>query len=661
MICAWHLRNDWLIANFLWLFHMQYTTATLCVVMGGGLLLALHNRAKAAYILSGSILTLSAITILQYITGLNFGIDELLFTDYLHRDIPYPGRMSPNTTTIFILCSVALLLAAKNESWGILRTGVIELLVFLSLALSIFALGGYLFANQFAYSWGSYVRMSIPTTIAAVFMSIGIMSLAWKRQTILIAKVPLWVPALMCFIALMFDLITPHYVAGGIVYIPLVFCSLWFIRPYTAFTFATIATILAILGYYASAPAENEMWEIILNRALNSIVLWFVAALIYIQRKSEYARLESETRLSSIVENAVDGLITINKSGIVEMFNPACERIFGYKEQEVLGQNIKMLMPAPYHNEHNGYLKHYQNTGERKIIGIGREVKGKHKDGNVFPLDLSVSEMRIGGRILYGGIVRDVTERREQEEQNLQLMNDLMESNTELERFAYIASHDLQEPLRMVTNFTELLGKKYKDQLDEDAQRYIQYASSSAQRMQQLVDDLLEYSRIGNESETLENVQIDNLLEYVKMNLQESVKDSGAEIIAEKLPEIRGNPVRIARLLQNIIGNGIKYRRKDVAPIIHIKVAEEDSQWIFSIKDNGIGMKPEYCEQIFLPFKRLHTKDEYSGNGIGLSVCKKIVETMGGTIRAESLPDDGSIFYFTIPKHKNQTQEEKAA
>lgn len=369
----------------------------------------------------------------------------------------------------------------------------------------------------------------------------------------------------------------------------------------------------------------------------------------------------SERKARAIMDNTVDGLITIDERGIVESYNRACEWIFGYAPQEVVGRNVKMLMPEPYRREHDGYLENYHKTGKAKIIGIGREVEGRRKDGEKFPIDLAVSEVHLEDRKIYSGIVRDISERKEQEHQQRELMEKLVASNTELERFAYVASHDLQEPLRMVVNFTELLARKYQGELDETAHRYIEYASSAAHRMRDLVNDLLEYARIGEETENYEAIRTAELLDYVKLNLQESIREANAEILTDSLPEIKGNPVRVARLMQNLIGNAIKYRREGVAPVIHVRGEEQAREWRFCVQDNGIGMKPEYCQQIFLPFKRLHSRDEYKGNGIGLSVCKKIVESMGGTIWAESAPGEGSRFYFTLPKSHQPINQEKAA
>ncbi|MCB1838906.1 MAG: PAS domain S-box protein, partial [Alphaproteobacteria bacterium] len=303
----------------------------------------------------------------------------------------------------------------------------------------------------------------------------------------------------------------------------------------------------------------------------------------------------------------------------------------------------KILMPEPYKQEHDSYLENYHKTGEKKIIGIGREVEGQRKDGTRFPVDLSVSQVDVMGRRIYSGIVRDITDRKQAEEE-------IMRSNEELERFAYIASHDLQEPLRMVTSFTRLLEEEYAKEMDEQALEYMTFIREASTRMQSMVADLLEYSRVGSEEAGFSEFQCGEQIKVVLENLHESIKETKAKISVGPMPAIYGNPLRFSRLIQNLIANAIKYREKDRSPVIHIDVEDRKNDWLFKISDNGIGIKPEYLQQIFVIFKRLHNKKDYSGTGIGLAICKKIVESFEGQIWAESEYGKGSTFYFTVPK-----------
>ncbi|MEC8664917.1 MAG: CHASE domain-containing protein [Pseudomonadota bacterium] len=244
---------------------------------------------------------------------------------------------------------------------------------------------------------------------------------------------------------------------------------------------------------------------------------------------------------------------------------------------------------------------------------------------------------------------------KQQGRQSELLVQQLARSNEDLERFAYIASHDLQEPLRMVRSFTGLLEEQYADKLDDTAKKYIGFAYSSAGRMQELINDLLEYSRIGTDAERYEDMHLDDILDDVLENLQERIADTKAEITSGDLPKVYGNPVRMTRLLQNLVGNAIKYQPEDAHPKIRVSSEEKEDLWLISVTDNGIGIDEKYGQKIFEPFERLHGKSEYSGTGMGLAICKRIVEDFGGTIwikSGEGLGEDkrGAAFFFTIPK-----------
>jgi light-regulated signal transduction histidine kinase (bacteriophytochrome) len=225
-----------------------------------------------------------------------------------------------------------------------------------------------------------------------------------------------------------------------------------------------------------------------------------------------------------------------------------------------------------------------------------------------------------------------------------------VQSNAELERFAYIASHDLQEPLRMVRNFTQLLNEEYGSQFGEEAREYMKFIVGGATRMQVLVSDLLEYSRVDKDDLVMQHVECDSVMRAVEENLKQAIQDSGARIYYEHLPVVWANPIQLMRLLQNLVGNALKYRKAGVKPDILVEVVVGQDGCLFSVTDNGIGIKAEYLDQVFVLFKRLHRSSEYQGSGIGLSICKKIVESMGGEIWVESEYGQGSTFYFTLPR-----------
>jgi light-regulated signal transduction histidine kinase (bacteriophytochrome) len=239
------------------------------------------------------------------------------------------------------------------------------------------------------------------------------------------------------------------------------------------------------------------------------------------------------------------------------------------------------------------------------------------------------------------------------EAQLQRVLADLERSNKELEQFAYVASHDLQEPLRMVSSYTQLLAKRFEGQLDEKTQKYVHYAVDGAVRMQTLINDLLAYSRVGTRGHPLEPADSHAVLGEAVKNLAATIAETRAVITNGNLPVVRADASQLVLVFQNLLSNAIKFRRGDM-PCIHVSAQERGGEWVFAVKDNGIGIEPRHAERVFVIFQRLHTREEYPGTGIGLAVCKRIVERHGGKIRLESEPGNGTTFFFTVPKQGNQ-------
>lgn len=260
-------------------------------------------------------------------------------------------------------------------------------------------------------------------------------------------------------------------------------------------------------------------------------------------------------------------------------------------------------------------------------------------------IELSSDEL-IG---LYKQLEKDTNETIQKSESNIELKNkELQSKNRELEQFVYIASHDLREPLRTTAGFVDLLQKQYKGKLDDKADKYLSYIAQSSGRMKRLIDDLLDYSRVGGKIE-LQQVDCNFILQEVLADLGIALREAGAGVNADQLPVINAHQTGIKQLFQNLITNGIKFRKKEVAPQIRIRSEIKDDAWKFSFTDNGIGIDREHREMIFIIFQRLHNRQEYEGSGIGLAYCKKIVESHNGEIWVESIPGEGSTFHFTLP------------
>jgi light-regulated signal transduction histidine kinase (bacteriophytochrome) len=245
-------------------------------------------------------------------------------------------------------------------------------------------------------------------------------------------------------------------------------------------------------------------------------------------------------------------------------------------------------------------------------------------------------------------LLREVAERRSAEEALKEKGLALARSNADLEQFAYVASHDLQEPLRMVSSYVQLFAKRYQGQVDEQADKYIRYAVEGALRMQALIDGLLEYSRAGRHAEQPVRVSTETALDRALYNLRKVIEETGAIVARVPLADVLSDETQLAQVFQNLIGNAIKFRRPQEPPRIHVECARRGPHFIFSVKDNGIGIDPRYAERIFAIFQRLHTRDEYPGTGIGLAICRKLVERAGGEIWLESAPGKGSTFHFTL-------------
>jgi light-regulated signal transduction histidine kinase (bacteriophytochrome) len=248
------------------------------------------------------------------------------------------------------------------------------------------------------------------------------------------------------------------------------------------------------------------------------------------------------------------------------------------------------------------------------------------------------------------GIVMDITERKTSEERLVKMMGELKRSNDDLQQFAYVASHDLQEPLRMVASYTQLLARRYKGRLDSDADEFIAYAVDGSNRMQVLIRDLLAYSRAGTNGKALREVASESALKEALANLRATIKDSGADVTYDPLPTVTTDSVQLAQVFQNLVGNAIKYRRAEL-PHVHVSAAKNGGdEWIFSVRDNGLGIDSQYFERIFVLFQRLHGREEFEGTGIGLAICRKILQRLGGRIWVESQPEKGSTFYFALPE-----------
>jgi PAS domain S-box-containing protein len=354
--------------------------------------------------------------------------------------------------------------------------------------------------------------------------------------------------------------------------------------------------------------------------------------------RAEQALKESEDRFRHLSDSAFEAIV-VHENGVVTEANRAFGRMYGYEPHEVPGLRLADLV-APESLE--TVMEHIRSGSEEPYDAVGLR-----SDGSRVILETVGRTMQYRGRTMRVTALHDITERKQAEAELARQAEELARSNQELQQFAYVASHDLQEPLRMVASYTQLLARRYQGQLDERADQYIHYAVDGANRMKQLIDDLLTYSRVGTGGKDLGPVACREVLDTVLSNLQIAIAEAGATVTHDPLPEVTGDASQLGQLFQNLIGNAIKFRGEQ-PPRVHIAVCRDQDAWKFGVRDNGIGIDPKHFERIFLMFQRLHVRSEYPGTGIGLALCRRIVERHGGRLWLESRPGAGTVFWFTL-------------
>ncbi len=374
----------------------------------------------------------------------------------------------------------------------------------------------------------------------------------------------------------------------------------------------------------------------------------FAAARDVTERKKAEENVRAASLYSrSLIEASLDPLVTISAEGKITDVNESTEDVTGFSREQLIGSDFSDYFTEP-EKARAGY-KQVFTEGLVKDYPLAI----RHKSGKITDVLYNATLYRNPQGDIQGvfAAARDVTERNAMESEIKQTMEKLKQSNAELEQFAYVASHDLQEPLRMVASYVQLLERRYKGKLDKDADEFIGYAVDGANRMRGLIDDLLTYSRVARLGKPFEPTNIESTLDIVLLNLQASIKENNATVTHDKLPVVMADGGQLVQLLQNLIGNAIKFHGKK-PPHVHVSAQDKGNEYVFSVRDNGIGIAPEYYDRLFKIFQRLHTREEYPGSGIGLAVCKRIVERHGGRIWIESQVGKGSTIYFTLNKQK---------
>jgi len=377
---------------------------------------------------------------------------------------------------------------------------------------------------------------------------------------------------------------------------------------------------------------------------------------ISVRKAADRHLAQMEGKYRGLLEAAPDAMVVVNQSGEIVLLNVRAEKQFGYRRHELLGQQVKALIPEGFAERLVADALRPAEEALTQRIGSGIELQARRKNGSEFPIEMMLSPLEGADGVLVTAAIRDITMRKAAEAELLKSVAELNRSNEELAQFAYIASHDLQEPLRMVASYTQLLARRYKGKLDGDADEFIAYAVDGASRMQQLIQDLLSFSRVGTKGREIVETSSEKALLQALRNLRSAIEDSGAQVTHDPLPDVLADDSQLIQLFQNLVGNAIKYQKAGV-PLVHVSAVKgQDKRWTFAVKDNGLGIDARYFEKIFVMFQRLHKREEFAGTGIGLAICKKIVERHGGRISVESQPGQGSTFRFVLAASEGRPQ-----
>lgn len=357
----------------------------------------------------------------------------------------------------------------------------------------------------------------------------------------------------------------------------------------------------------------------------------------------------STVHLTAILESVPTAIVAVDHQGRIVLVNRQCEKLFGYTRGELVGEPIEVLVPLRFREHHPELRESYLEGPVERPMGAGRDLFGLRKDGTEFPIEIGLSPIQAeGGDAFVLAAVVDLTLRKMQADTLLRQANERLErSNLELSQFAYIASHDLQAPLRSVSGFSQLLERNYRDLLDERGRDWIGRVVNAAETMQRLIEDLLSYARLDSRPQPFRPVDLGEVLEEVSDLLESSLEELDGTLRYDRLPTVLGDRFQMVQVFQNLIGNAIKYHGER-PPLIQIRAEEAGGAHVISVQDNGLGIEEEDRETIFEIFRRAHGH-AYPGTGIGLAVTKRVVERHGGRVWVESEPGVGSTFSFTLP------------
>ena len=606
---------------------MKANTAAAFILSGAALWLLLPRRKRTAALRAGQACAvlaalIGAATMAEYFLGIKPGLDEVLFKDSPNALATlHPGRMAMLTAAGFLLIGLALLLLDADV--GDKRFPAEPLAVLLGF-IGLLALIGYLYGVKALYGrTGGPTTMSLHTAVLFCLLSAAVLCARPGRG--------------------LMGLLTSSSLGGA---------TLRRLLP------ATVVLVL-LLGWLRAVgeraawfdPLQGAALFAALGMVVTVVIVWIAAR--HLERADEERRKAREVILAreqhwrSLVQVAPSAIVCLSADRRIEEFNPEAERLYGKTRGQALGRDyLETFVPEAARKAMAEAVRQaLHGRPVRELECAVTAADGSERTMSWYMDRLIDEKGRASGVIAVG---YDVTQRKQAEEQLRRTMDDLARSNRELEQFAYVASHDLKEPLRKVQSFTELLAQRYKGQTDEKTDRYVGHIVDGSQRMQRLIDDLLAYSRVGRSEMKTAPTDLNAIFQRVTHDLGTAIQEKKAVVESDPLPTVNANDAQIGLVLQNLIANGIKFHGAE-PPRVRVSAERRGAEWVLCVRDNGIGVDPKHFEKLFQIFQRLHAAGEYPGTGIGLAVCKKIIERHGGRIWIESEPGKGAAFLFTLP------------
>ncbi|MBX3045985.1 MAG: PAS domain-containing protein [Anaerolineales bacterium] len=566
-------------------------------------------------------------TLSQFVFNIDLGIDELPFKDDMSSvSTDAPGRMSAATALALSLLALSIL---QDQVWSdklrrymLFAVQVLGLSVFLS----------YPFSLAFGSSLFLFTGMAFNTSILMIFASLALLIDMPDRgwMDLLIARTPLGASTR----ALLVTVLLVPFLLGWLIYYG------------------------EDMGMYSSSLGRST-YTVTVMLLLGAIVVLNAERLHdagQTQRTLERNLDALSRQMNSLIENSPSAISIKDVRGRYKMVNSQFAYLAQMDRDEIIGKPAEAIFRQPL-------LQAVIET-DRKVFGSGeaasREIAAIVDGVERIYLNVKFPLFDEKDQILgLGGIWTDITEQKQLQDTLRTKNTDLERSNQELEQFAYVASHDLQEPLRMVSSYMQLLESRYKDKLDDDAKEFIDFAVDGAARMQRLIQDLLAFSRVGTRGRAPEVVSAEAALTEALHNLGVRIQENGARIEHEELPTVFVDRNQLTQVFQNLVGNAIKFRAER-EPVITVQARPHGEFYEFRVQDNGIGFDPKHADRIFIIFQRLNSRETYEGTGIGLAICKKIIERHGGRIWVESAVGEGTTFYFTLPRQPQAAEAAEA-